>query len=328
MAETDHKSTPPASPMPLYIGAVAALILLGAGMWGSHLPPTAMAPAAAAMTAPAEASIATVDATAKASMEMVKAAEPKAAEPAIVAKAAEPAMTKAAEPAAAMTKAAEPAMAKAAEPVTAAATAATPTPAPAKMAANAAPAPKPDVDVAELLKPGTLPDNVLGEATAPITIVEYASMSCPHCADFHKRVFPELKTKYIDTGKARMIFREFPLNPPAQTVAMLARCVGPMRYNAFVATMFERQDEWLTNDDFLGKVQGLSKQMGFTDDSFKKCITDPVLLKGINDSRERGDKFGVNSTPTFFVNGVKLKGQNGSHEMKDFEDLMTPFLKG
>ena len=317
MAETDRKSAPPASPMPLYIGAVAALLLLGAGMLGSHLPPTAMAPAAA-MTAPAkpaDVAMVKVDATAKASTEMVKTAEPaataKAAEPAAMTKAAEPAMTKAAEPVVA-TKAAEPAAAAA-------------TPAPAKVAGNAAAAPKPDVDVAELLKPGTLPDNVLGEATAPITIVEYASMSCPHCADFHKRVFPEFKTKYIDTGKVRMIFREFPLNPPAQTVAMLARCVGPMRYNAFVATMFERQDEWLTNDDFLGKVQGLSKQMGFTDESFKKCITDPVLLKGINDSRDRGDKFGVNSTPTFFINGVKLKG---NHEMKDFEDVMTPMMKG
>ncbi len=322
MAETDRKSAAPASPMPLYIGAVAALFLLGAGLLGSHLPPTAMAPAAAdaAMTAPAKAADV---AMAKASTEMVKAPEPaamtKAAEPAAPAKAAEPAaMTKAAEPAAK-------AVAATVAATTAAATTAPATPAPAKVADNAAPAAKPDVDVAELLKPGTLPDNVLGEANAPITIVEYASMSCPHCADFHKRVFPEFKTKYIDTGKVRMIFREFPLNPPAQTVAMLARCVGPMRYNAFVATMFERQDEWLTNDDFLGKVQGLSKQMGFTDDSFKKCITDPALLKGINDSRERGDKFGVDSTPTFFVNGVKLKG---NHELKDFEDVMKPFMKG
>ena len=187
-------------------------------------------------------------------------------------------------------------------------------------------APKADVDVNDLLLPGALPENVLGDAKAPVTIVEYASMSCPHCADFHKRVFPELKTKYLDTGKARLIFREYPLNPPAQTVAMLARCVGPMRYFAFVGAMFERQDEWLTGDDFLPKVQALTKQLGFTDESFKKCVTDQALLTGINASRDRGQtKFGVESTPTFFVNGIKLKG---THEMKDFEAIMTPLLKG
>jgi protein-disulfide isomerase len=305
LSQTDSKSQATASATPLYIGAVAALVLLGSGLWGSNLPLGTVAPAAipapVAATAPAAEPAAMVNAAEPATAPATSAAATPAAPAAAVATAAAPAAT---------AKAPEPA--KAAEPAKVAETA-------------AAPAPKPDVDVAELLKPGTLPDNVLGDANAPITIVEYASMSCPHCADFHKRVFPELKAKYIDTGKVRMIFREFPLNPPAQTVAMLARCVGPMRYNAFVATMFERQDDWLTNDDFLGKVQTMSKQMGFTDDSFKKCLGDSALLTGINDSRERGGKFGVDSTPTFFVNGIK---QKGSHELKDFEALMKPFMKG
>ena len=276
MSLQDRKAEAPATVTPLYIGAVAAMFLLGAGLMGSNLPATpkaAMAPVA--VTAPAAVTTA------------AKAPE-------------------------------APAPAKAVE-----APAAAPAAAPAKVAA--ADTPKPDVNVDELLQPGTLPENVLGDAKAPITIVEYASMSCPHCADFHNRVFPELKSKYLDTGKARMIFREYPLNPPAQTVAMLARCVGPMRYFAFVGTMFERQDEWLT-DDFLPKVQDLTKQLGFTDESFKKCVTDPALLAGINASRERGEtKFGVNSTPTFFINGIKLKG---THELKDFEAIMTPFMKG
>ena len=296
MSQTDRKSQAPASATPLYIGAAAAILLLASGFWGSNLPATAVTPAAsvAAVMAPA-----------------------KSAEPAQMAKTAEPVAMAKAEPAAAATAAVA-----ATTPA-----AATPAPQPTKVAVNAAPAPAPDVDVAEFYKPGTLPDNILGDAGAPVTIVEYASMSCPHCARFHKSVFPDLKTKYIDTGKARLIFREFPLNAPAQTVGMLARCVGPVRYFAFVGTMFERQDEWLTNDDFLGKVQGLSKQMGFTDESFQKCITDPALLKGINDSSERGTKFGVHSTPTFFVNGVLLKTE---HEVtiQDLEAAMAPYIKG
>ena len=176
------------------------------------------------------------------------------------------------------------------------------------------------------MAPGALPENVLGDAKAPVTIVEYASMDCPHCADFHNRVFPELKSKYIDTGKARLVFREYPLHPAAQSVFMLARCVGPMRYFAFVGVMFERQREWAASDNVLPQLQALSKQLGFTDESFTKCLTDQKLIDGVKAVRDHAaEKFGVDSTPTFFVNGVKL---NGKHEIKDFEDIMNPMMKG
>ena len=196
----------------------------------------------------------------------------------------------------------------------------------AQAATPAVAAAKPDVDVAELMKPGTLPENVLGDAKAPITIVEYASMTCPHCADFHKRIFGDLKAKYIDTGKVRFVFREYPLDNLAAAVSELARCTGPMRYFAFVSTMYEHQAEWHTGDNDLPKLQEMAKQAGFTDESFKKCVGDQTLLTGITDVRTRAnDKFGVDSTPTFFINGVKLKG---SHEMKDFDDVITPMMKG
>jgi len=176
------------------------------------------------------------------------------------------------------------------------------------------------------MAPGPLPEMSLGDPKAPITIVEYASMTCPHCADFHKRVFPELKTKYIDTGKVRLIFREFPLDNLAAAVSELARCLGPMRYFAFVGTMFDRQDEWHTGESDLPKVQDMAKQAGINDDMFKKCVTDQKMLDGIKETRKIADeKFHVDSTPTFFVNGVKLKE---GHDMSDFDAAIGPFLKG
>ena len=337
MSADDKNKTVPSSAAagsatPLWIGALSALVLLGSAFWGSNLP----APVKAVMEA-APAVVATAPAPAAPAAEPAKVAvaTPEPAKPAVEpAKASEPAkVAEAPKPAAEPAKAPEPAKVaeaskSAAEPAKPAEPAKAAEPAKTEVAAApaAAPPPKPDVELSELLKSGSdLPDMVIGDASAPVTIVEYASMSCPHCAAFHKGVYPELKAKYIDTGKVRLIFREFPLNAPAQSVAMLARCVGPMRYFAFIGAMFEKQDEWLT-DDFLVKVTDISKQLGFTDDSLKTCLGDQKVLTGINANREKADKtFDVNSTPTFFVNGVKL---GRDHELKDFEAAMAPFMKG
>jgi protein-disulfide isomerase len=181
-------------------------------------------------------------------------------------------------------------------------------------------APKPDVAVADLMAPGALKDNVLGEANAPITIVEYASTTCPHCRDFHKQVLPELKKKYIDTGKAKLIFRAFTLNDLDLAVSMLARCTGEVRYYAFLGAMYEKQGEWATNDGTaLNKIRAMAQQAGFTDETFNACLKDDKLLKDLQDVKTTADtKFGVDSTPTIFVNGVKAKG----NELKDVEDLI------
>ena len=285
-------------------------------MLGSNLSPGAMT----AAKAPAASSAAAV------------APAPAPAEPAMAKAATAPATPPT--PTAATittTTAATPAPAAASTAATVAAvTAPAAAPAPAADAANPTPVaaaglPKPDVNVDDLMAPGALPENILGDAKAPVTIVEYASMTCPHCADFHMHTFPELKTKYIDTGKARLVFREFPLDNLAAAVSELARCLGPVRYFAFVGTMFDHQPEWHTGDNDLPKVQEMAKQAGFNDDSFKKCVTDQALLTNINAVRARADeKFGVNSTPTFFINGVKLQG---GHDIADFDTAMAPFLK-
>jgi protein-disulfide isomerase len=168
---------------------------------------------------------------------------------------------------------------------------------------------KPDVDIAELMKPGELPDNVLGKADAPFTIVEYSSMTCPHCAAFHKQVLPKLKEKYIDTGKAKYIVREFPLDNVAAAAFMLGRCVDQAKYFDFIDLLYSNQEEWAFKDNPIPGLQKFAKQVGFTETRFNECLKDEKLLKYIEWVRERGSKqFGVKATPTFFVNGVRLKG--------------------
>jgi len=183
-------------------------------------------------------------------------------------------------------------------------------------------APKKDPDLAELMKPGALPDMSLGSQDAPNVIVEYASMTCPHCAQFDKVIFPELKTKYIDTGKARLIFREFPLDGLAARASMLARCAGPDRYFAMIDVMFQTQPTWVVEGpEALDHLLQLARQAGFSKEKFDSCLADKDLFKKIVDERQRAnDVFQVDSTPTFFVNGKRVSGE---HQLKDFEAMFT-----
>jgi protein-disulfide isomerase len=187
-------------------------------------------------------------------------------------------------------------------------------------------APKKDPDLAELMTPGALPDMSLGSQDAPNVIVEYASMTCPHCAQFDKVVFPELKTKYIDTGKARLIFREFPLDGLAARASMLARCAGPDRYFPMIDVMFQTQSTWVVEGpEALDHLLQLARQAGFSKEKFDACLADKDLFKKIVDERQRAnDKFQVDSTPTFFVNGKRMSGE---HQLKDFEAMFTGIEK-
>ena len=148
-------------------------------------------------------------------------------------------------------------------------------------------------------------------ANAPVTIIEYASMTCPHCAEFHRTVFPELKAQYIDTGTARFIFREFPIELKAATCAMLARCIGkddPKRFHAAIGALFAAQDQLLAKD-IEGPLRSIGQQAGLSDDAFKACMADQQLLTGLQQCRDHAhDKLRVDSTPTFFVNGTRLVG--------------------
>jgi protein-disulfide isomerase len=168
----------------------------------------------------------------------------------------------------------------------------------------------------DLADPGPLPDHVLGSPTAPVTIIEYVSMTCGHCAMFAIDTFPELKAQFIDTGKVRYIVREFPIDGLAAVAAMLIRSAGDDKYYDTMAELFRQQRQWTTG----GRIQQLMTlavtKLGFTEASFDACLTDQQLLDRIAKARDRAGAFGVRSAPTFFVNGEKHAGFATIDEMK------------
>jgi protein-disulfide isomerase len=181
-----------------------------------------------------------------------------------------------------------------------------------------------DTDPAALAKTGPDGDIVLGSDNAPVTIIEYASMTCPHCAHFSEHTFPELQKRYIDTGKVRFIFREFPLDALAAAGFMLARCAGKDRFMPVVETLFAKQREWMV-DPPIPPLREIAKQFGFTQQTFDECLANQKVLDGIQEVRDRAaGQLGVDSTPTFFVNGKKLKGDQ-SIDMLAKE--IDPYLK-
>ena len=191
---------------------------------------------------------------------------------------------------------------------------------PATPAAATAPEAQGTVDLAELLKPGALADKQLGKDDAKVTIVEYASMTCPHCAHFAETTFPDLKTKYIDTGKARYILREFPFDPSAEAGFMLARCAKD-NYFPMVDVLFRQQANWVGVPNTKDALLQISKLAGFTQESFEACLTDQKLLDDVRSVQKRGaNEFKVDSTPTFFINGTTYKGAMSIEEMSAIID--------
>jgi protein-disulfide isomerase len=178
--------------------------------------------------------------------------------------------------------------------------------------------------LAELMKAGPLGEMSLGNDNAPVTIIEYASMTCPHCAHFHKTTYPELKKKYIDTGKVRFIFREFPLDQLAAAAFMLARCGGKDRYFPLIETLFEQQNDWVVQRP-LAPLMSISKQAGISEQAFNECLKNQEVLDGIEEVRQRASqKLNVQSTPTFFINGKLFRG---AVTMADLDKEIAPYLK-
>jgi protein-disulfide isomerase len=177
----------------------------------------------------------------------------------------------------------------------------------------------------DLLQPGPLPNMAMGDETAPVTVIEYASLTSPQCRHFAMTTFPELKKRYIDTGKVRYIFREFVLDDVDAFAIMLARCADKEKYFPFVETLFETQEQWGVKNA-IPALMGIAKQVGFTEDSFNKCAANLPLRESIISQRDRArDKFKVISTPTFFING---RIRSGDMPIEKLEQFIQPYLKG
>ncbi len=176
--------------------------------------------------------------------------------------------------------------------------------------------------IAALDAPQALPDIVEGKADAPVTIVEYASMTCSHCAAFHKEVWPALKAKYVDSGKAKFVLREFPLDRLGFAAFMLARCAGPGKRDAVVDRLFDHQADWAFVDDPLPKLRAELGALGMSAADFDACLRNQALLDSVKAERETAStKLGVDSTPTFFLAGKRLSGE---HSLDKFDEILAP----
>ena len=179
-------------------------------------------------------------------------------------------------------------------------------------------------DTAALMQPGPLGDVWLGPADAKVTIIEYASMTCSHCAAFHRTTWPVLKERYIDTGKVRFTLREFPLDPLATAAFMLARCEGDAKYYPVTDLLFDQQPAWAFQQKPVDALEQMLRQAGYSKEKFEACLKDEKLYAGVNAVKSRGlDTLKVDSTPTFFINGERYKGEM---TIEGMEKVIKPIL--
>lgn len=178
--------------------------------------------------------------------------------------------------------------------------------------------------LADVMQAGPLGDRSLGKEDAPITIVEYASFTCPHCASFHVNTLPALKEKYIETGKVRFIFRDFPFDTMATAMSMLTRCAPAERYYPLVELYFRRQEALISAANPLDELLASARLAGFSQESFEACLKNQSIYDAVNAMKKHGaEKLGVNSTPTFFINGKRMSGARSIEEM---DQLLQPLL--
>ena len=152
-------------------------------------------------------------------------------------------------------------------------------------------------------------DRALGRADAPVTIIEYSSLTCPHCASFHKETLPLIKKTYIDTGKARLIYRDYPIGGLALAAALMARCAGPKRYFGFIELLFRNQANWSTSKNPRAELARIALFGGMPEKEFDACLKNQPLMNAIRTrAKTDGEIHGIDSTPTFIIEGEKVSG--------------------
>jgi protein-disulfide isomerase len=169
---------------------------------------------------------------------------------------------------------------------------------------------------AELMAPGPLGERVLGKAGAPVTVIEYVSLTCPHCANFQKHLFPRFKQEFIDTGKVRYIVREFPIGHTAGHAAIVNRCAPEDKYFFLLNQFLTRQSEWVSQEVRPDAIYAVAKSSGMSRETFDKCLSNQVIIDGLTEVKQRGRQFNVIGTPTFFINGRKAQGEVTYDEIK------------
>jgi protein-disulfide isomerase len=167
-------------------------------------------------------------------------------------------------------------------------------------------------------------EHVMGDENAPVTMIEYASLTCPHCASFHNEVLPEIKEKLIDTGKLKLIYRDYPLDGVALRAAAIAQCAGEDRYFGVLGMLFKSQITWARSQDPVASIKEVVRFAGMTGDAVDACIADQELIDGIVGSRMTGEQeFNVSSTPSFILDGELIEGSREAELfIEKVEDLI------
>jgi protein-disulfide isomerase len=177
---------------------------------------------------------------------------------------------------------------------------------------------------AELMAPGPLGERVLGKPNAPVTVIEYVSLTCPHCANFQKHLFPRVKKEFIDTGRVRYIVREFPIGHTSGTAAIINRCAPEDKYFFLLNQFLTRQPEWVSQEVRLDAIYSVAKSSGMSRETFDKCLSNQTIIDGLTEVKQRGRQFGVIGTPTFFINGRKAQGEVTYDEIKALIEQAPP----
>jgi protein-disulfide isomerase len=167
-------------------------------------------------------------------------------------------------------------------------------------------------------------DHVMGAANAPITMIEYASLTCPHCAHFNTTVLPDIEKKWVATGKVKLIYRDFPLDQIATKAAQLAECAGNDKYYAVLDMIFRGQGSWAVAQDPIAELSKSLRIAGMGDNEVKACLANDTVATGVINDYRGGETLGVNSTPTLFVNGEQFKG---ARSFEEFDALFTKLSK-